>query len=46
MELRKTDRFKALCMMQNNAWNKQTMCQQTMTKHQNKEHLQRSMLKN
>ena len=27
MELGKTNRLKALCMMQINTWNKQTMCQ-------------------
>ena len=27
IELGKTNRLKALCLMQINAWNKQTMCQ-------------------
>ena len=40
IELGKANRLKALCMKQNNTWNKQTMCQQTKTKH-----LQKSMAK-
>ena len=31
--------------MQINTWNKQTMCQWTKTKHENKKHLQKSMAK-
>ena len=31
--------------MQNNAWNKRTMCQYTKTKHENKRHLHKSMAK-
>ena len=38
---RKTNRLKALCVMQNNILNKQTMCQQTKTKHENKGHIQK-----
>ena len=36
IELGNINRLKALCMMQDHTWNKQTMCQQTKTKHEKK----------
>ena len=45
IELGKINRLKALCMMQNTIWNIQTICAKTMTKHENKKHLQRSVAK-
>ena len=45
IELGKTDRLKALCMMENHTLNKQTMCQQTKTKHGDKKHLHKSVEK-
>ena len=44
IELGKTNRLKSLYMMQINTWNKQTMCQQTKTKHDNEKHLQRKRI--
>ena len=45
-KIRKTNRLKALCMMQNKIWNKQAMCQQPKAKHKNKKNLKKSMMKN
>ena len=41
IELEKTSRLKALRMMENHTQNKQTMCQQTKTKHESKNQYQK-----
>ena len=43
IELGKTNRLKALRMMEYHTWNKQTMCQQTKTKHENIQRLLKLM---